>query len=60
MTRGNQPEFTKKLMKKQSKSVKGKAEMMGFLLPPAAEDSGIMQQKQKKANEKKEKPRVAM
>ncbi|XP_057394335.1 small EDRK-rich factor 2-like [Balaenoptera acutorostrata] len=56
MTRGNQHELTcQKNMKKQSDSVKGKRRDEGLSAAARKQrDSEITQQKQKKANEKKE------
>nr|XP_044996891.1 small EDRK-rich factor 1-like [Jaculus jaculus] len=56
MTRGNQRELAlQKNMKKQSDSVKGKRRDDGLSAAARKQrDSEIMQQKQKKANEKKE------
>ncbi|KAK2091471.1 Small EDRK-rich factor 2 [Saguinus oedipus] len=59
MTRGNQRELARqKNMKKQSNSVKGKRRDDGLSAAARKQrDSEIMQQKQKKANEKKEEPK---
>lgn len=59
MTRGNQRELARqKNMKKQSDSVKGKRRDDGLSAAARKQrDSEIMQQKQKKANEKKEEPK---
>ncbi|KAL1775221.1 small EDRK-rich factor 2, partial [Sigmodon hispidus] len=59
MTRGNQREFARqKNMKKQRDSVMGKRLDDGLsAATPKERDSEIMQQKQKKANEKKEEPK---
>ncbi|XP_068953615.1 small EDRK-rich factor 2-like [Petaurus breviceps papuanus] len=55
MTRGNQRELAgQKNMKKESNSGKGKRSLQ---LPRKQSDAEIMQQKQKKANEKKEEPK---
>ncbi|KAH0507911.1 Small EDRK-rich factor 2 [Microtus ochrogaster] len=58
MTRGNQRELAcQKNMKKQSDSVKGKRQDDGLSAAACKQrDSEIMQQKQKKENEKKEEP----
>ncbi|KAL1770770.1 small EDRK-rich factor 2 [Sigmodon hispidus] len=60
MTRGNQRELARqKNMKKQGDSVKGKRRDDGLSAAACKQrDSEIMQQKQKKANEKKEEPKV--
>ncbi|KAL1785171.1 hypothetical protein HispidOSU_029168 [Sigmodon hispidus] len=62
MTRGNQRELARqKNMKKQSDSVKGKRRDDGLSAAARKQrDSEIMQQKQKKANEKKEEPNPTM
>ncbi|KAM7323771.1 small EDRK-rich factor 2-like [Alexandromys fortis] len=61
MTRGNQRELDhQKNMKKQRDSgkVEGKCQDDGFSVAACKQrDSEIMQQKQKKANEKKEEPK---
>ncbi|XP_045394010.1 uncharacterized protein LOC123628363 [Lemur catta] len=59
MTHGNQRELARqKNMKKQSDSVKGKCRDDGLSAASRKQrDSEIMQQKQKKANEKKEEPK---
>ncbi|XP_027424491.1 small EDRK-rich factor 2-like [Zalophus californianus] len=66
MTRGNQRELARQNMKKQSDSVKGKRPDDGLSaaarkrrcpIISTPRDSEIMQQKQKKANEKKEEPK---
>ncbi|KAK7805099.1 hypothetical protein U0070_015583 [Myodes glareolus] len=59
MTRGNQRELARqKNMKKQSNSVKGKRRDDGLSAAARKQrDSEIVQQKQKKATEKKEEPK---